>query len=186
VELPLHEMLPLGPTVVVQVELPVQSRLHDSAHEPSQLVWFAQASVQLPAPPPQIVGLKLQLVPELQAQVDPLQTAAGGEEPPQPQRKARTTNTPIDSSRIALQYDWNPPEIQSGALCTDVRSAWCPELLDPTGWSSSPAGTDGRQNVTHRSVQGFGVLVPETVFITVTPVPDGVKLTLPGPSVTLV
>jgi hypothetical protein len=30
------------------------------------------------------------------------------------------------------------------------------------------------------------VLVPEMLFTTVTPVPDGVKLTLPGPSATVV
>ena len=40
--------------------------------------------------------------------------------------------------------------------------------------------------MTHLSVHGLGVLVPTTSLVTVTPVPDGVKLTLPGPSVTLV
>jgi hypothetical protein len=34
-------------------------------------------------------------------------------------------------------------------------------------------------------VHGFGVDEPESLLLTVTPVPDGVKFTLPGPSVTL-
>jgi hypothetical protein len=38
VELPLHETLPLGPTVAVHVELPVQSRLHDSRQTPAHAV----------------------------------------------------------------------------------------------------------------------------------------------------
>ena len=42
------------------------------------------------------------------------------------------------------------------------------------------------QNVTHLSVQGFGVDMPEMRFVTVTPVPAGTKFTLPGPRVTLV
>lgn len=42
------------------------------------------------------------------------------------------------------------------------------------------------QNVVHLSVQGFGVDVPLMVFVTTTPVPVGLKLTLPGPVVTLV
>ncbi len=42
------------------------------------------------------------------------------------------------------------------------------------------------QNVTQRFVQGLGVLDPEMPLVTVTPVPDGVKFTLPGPSVTFV
>jgi hypothetical protein len=35
-------------------------------------------------------------------------------------------------------------------------------------------------------VQGFGVDEPEILLVTVTPVPEGVKLTFPGPSVTFV
>ena len=38
VELPLQDTLPLAPTVAVHVELPVQSTLHESRHEPVQLV----------------------------------------------------------------------------------------------------------------------------------------------------
>ena len=40
--------------------------------------------------------------------------------------------------------------------------------------------------MTHLSVHGLGVLVPETLLVTVTPVPEGVKFTAPGPSVTFV
>jgi hypothetical protein len=36
--LPLQETLPLAPTVVVHVELPVQSRLQESRQAPLQLV----------------------------------------------------------------------------------------------------------------------------------------------------
>jgi hypothetical protein len=54
VELPAHETLPLAPKVAVQVELPVQLKLHDSEHEPTQLVWFAHESEQLPTPAPQV------------------------------------------------------------------------------------------------------------------------------------
>src|ERR1019366_105262 len=42
------------------------------------------------------------------------------------------------------------------------------------------------QKVTHLLVQGLGVLDPETELVTVTPVPEGVKFTAPGPSVTFV
>ena len=69
VELPLHETLPLAPSVVVQTELSVQLRLHESRQEPAQLVWFAQESEQLPASPPQVPALKAQLIPELHEQV---------------------------------------------------------------------------------------------------------------------
>ena len=36
--LPLHVTLPLGPRVVVQVELLAQFKLHESAHAPEQVV----------------------------------------------------------------------------------------------------------------------------------------------------
>jgi hypothetical protein len=88
VELPLHETLPLAPTVAVQVELPVQLRLHDSAHAPAQLVWFEHESEQLPAPAPQDWAVKPQLAPELQVQLAPVQVGGGaGLEPPQAPRK---------------------------------------------------------------------------------------------------
>ena len=40
--------------------------------------------------------------------------------------------------------------------------------------------------MTHLFVHGLGVLVPETLLVTLTPVPEGVKFTAPGPSVTVV
>jgi len=92
VELPPHEALPLAPRVVVQVELPVQLRLHDSPQEPTQLVWLEHEIEQLPAEPPQVSAAKEQLDPELQVQLAPLQVGAGaGVEPPQPQRMAPST-----------------------------------------------------------------------------------------------
>lgn len=90
VALPLHVTLPLGPTVVVQVELLAQFRLHESVHAPEQVVWFSQEREQLPASPPQSPAVNAQLIPELQLQLAPLQTGGGAEEdPPQAQR----TNT---------------------------------------------------------------------------------------------
>jgi hypothetical protein len=82
VALPLQLMLPLGPTVVVQVELLAQLRLHESVHAPEQVVWFSQESEQLPAPPPQVPALNSQLIPELQVQLAPEQTGGGAEEDP--------------------------------------------------------------------------------------------------------
>jgi hypothetical protein len=87
VALPLHVTLPLGPRVVVQVELLAQLRLHESAHAPEQSVWFSHESEQLPAPPPQVPALNAQLIPELQVQLAPEQTGGGAEEdPPQAPR----------------------------------------------------------------------------------------------------
>ena len=88
VELPLHDTLPLGPTVVVHVEFPPQFRLQESRHSPAHDVWFSHESEQLPASPPQVVPLNEQLVPELQVQLAPVQTGAGADEDPHP---ARTT-----------------------------------------------------------------------------------------------
>ncbi len=54
---------------------------------------------------------------------------------------------------------------------------------------ASTAGCGRRassQNVTHLLVHGFGVLAPEILLVTFTFVPDGMKFTLPGPSVMLV
>jgi hypothetical protein len=83
VELPLHETLPLGPTVVVHVEFPVHARLQELPHDPLQLVWFSHASVQLPPSPPHIAALNPQVIPELHEHVAPVQTGAGAEaEPP--------------------------------------------------------------------------------------------------------
>lgn len=91
VELPEHETLPLGPRVAAHVELPVQLRLHDSAHEPRQDVWFEQVSEQLPEPSPQDSALNPQLSPELHEQLDPLQMGGGGGvDPPQAERASTT------------------------------------------------------------------------------------------------
>lgn len=91
VELPLHETLPLAPTVVVHVEFPVQDRLHESKQVPMHIVWFSQDNEQLPASPPQVPALNAQLVPELQEQVAPEQVGGGTEEDPPQAQRARTT-----------------------------------------------------------------------------------------------
>jgi hypothetical protein len=84
IELPPHDALPLGPRVAVHVELPVQLRLNESAHSPTQSVWLAQLIEQLPAPPPQVCAVNAQLAPELQVQLVPLHVGGGGvEDPPQ-------------------------------------------------------------------------------------------------------
>jgi hypothetical protein len=104
VALPLHVTLPLGPTVVVQVELLAQFRLHESVHAPEQVVWFSQDSEQLPASPPQVPALNAQLIPELQVQLAPVQTGGGAEEdPPQAQRTRMQM-----ASRLRMQH-FRPP-----------------------------------------------------------------------------
>lgn len=101
VELPLQDTLPLGPTVVVHVEFPVQARLHESRHSPEHVVWFSHESEQLPASPPQVPALKAQLVPELQEQVAPLHVGGGAElDPPQAPRTATTTM----ASRVRIRH----------------------------------------------------------------------------------
>jgi hypothetical protein len=77
VEFPLQDTLPLAPTVAVHVELPVQSTLHESWHDPAQLVWFEQPSEQLPPSPPQVFAVNAQLVPELHVHDAPEQVGAG-------------------------------------------------------------------------------------------------------------
>jgi hypothetical protein len=44
----LHEMLPLGPSVIAQVALSPQSTLQESPQEPLHVAWLPQANVQLP------------------------------------------------------------------------------------------------------------------------------------------
>lgn len=44
----LHEMLPLGPSVIAQEALSPQSTLQDSPQEPLQVAWLPQDRVQLP------------------------------------------------------------------------------------------------------------------------------------------
>lgn len=77
VEFPLQDTLALAPTVAVQVELPVQSTLHELRHDPAQLVWFEHPSEQLPASPPHEFAVNAQLVPELQVHEAPEQVGAG-------------------------------------------------------------------------------------------------------------
>jgi hypothetical protein len=101
-ELPLHDTLPLAPTVGEQVELPVQSTLHESRQLPAQLVWFEQLRLQLPASPPQLAAENAQLPPELQLQLAPEQVGGGVEEPPQaPSAEARVT-TRVSEQNVFL------------------------------------------------------------------------------------
>ena len=94
VAFPLQDTLPLGPTVVVQVELLAQFRLHDSVHAPEQVVWSSHDREQLPLPPPQVIALNSQLIPELHVQLAPVQTGGGAEEdPPQAPRARRKTTS---------------------------------------------------------------------------------------------
>jgi hypothetical protein len=93
-ELPLHDTLPLAPTVVVHLELPVQSRLQEARQEPAQVVWFEHEREQLPASPPQLSALNAQLLPELHEQLDSLQVGDGVEVDPQaPTSKTRTASS---------------------------------------------------------------------------------------------
>lgn len=69
-----HETLPLGPTVTVQLEPPLQSMLHDSAHEPVHVFEFAQSSEQLPSL--QVELPRSQLAPEGQMQDEPVHDGA--------------------------------------------------------------------------------------------------------------
>lgn len=104
VAFPLQLTLPLGPRMVVQVELLAQFRLHESVHAPEQVVWFSQESEQLPASPPQVPALKSQLIPELQVQLAPVQTGGGAEEdPPQAPR------TKIQMARRLRMPHYGPP-----------------------------------------------------------------------------
>jgi hypothetical protein len=104
VELPLHETLPLAPTVVVQVELPVQLRLHESRQAPLQLVWFSHESEQLPASPPHVPALNPQLVPELQVQLAPVQVGGGGAADPPQAARARTRSDKAIGVRMPQSY----------------------------------------------------------------------------------
>jgi hypothetical protein len=97
VAFPLHDTLPLAPTVVVQVELPVQSTLHESRQVPEQSVWFSQANEQpLPPSAPHRSGLSAQLIPELQEQLPPLHDAGGVLAPPQPRTPSRSASNNVE------------------------------------------------------------------------------------------
>jgi hypothetical protein len=101
VEFPLHDTLPLGPTLAVQTELPVQSTLHELPQEPAQAVWFEHDSVQLPPSPPQLAALNPQLVPELQEQVEPLQVAGATVELELPQAARHRTRAKMRISQFS-------------------------------------------------------------------------------------
>jgi len=100
--------LPPGPTVVVHVELPVHSMLHDAPHAPSHAVWAVQLIEQAPPSPPHVEALKAQLVPELQVQVAPLQVGADVAEPPHaPSTATMDENAAIDRKRM-VRFLWPP------------------------------------------------------------------------------
>ncbi len=110
-EFPLHDTLPLGPTLVVQTELPVQSTLHELPQEPPQAVWFEHDSVQLPPSPPQLAALNPQLVPELQEQVEPLHVAGGTVELELPQAARDRTR----ANRMRMTH-FSPPLHESEVI----------------------------------------------------------------------
>lgn len=76
----MHEMLPLGPSVIEHCAFRPQSTLHESPQVPAQVDCDAHASVQLA---PQLCSLKLQVLPALHAQLLPLQTGGVVETWPQ-------------------------------------------------------------------------------------------------------
>jgi hypothetical protein len=141
VELPLQLTLPLGPTVVVQVELLAQFRLHESVHAPEQAVWFSQESEQLPASPPQIAALKSQLIPELHVQLAPVQAGGGAEEDP-PQAE-RTTTQMARSVRIQ-HFRLAPPIAQMTRLTRSALRIHLHVTKGPPGSTVDWAGVAGR------------------------------------------
>jgi hypothetical protein len=93
VELPLQVTLPPGATTGVQVELSVQSRVHELRQAPPQCVWFPQEKRQAPASPPQAASVSEQVFPSLQSHVPPVQTGAGAvDEPQAPRTRTRMTD----------------------------------------------------------------------------------------------
>jgi hypothetical protein len=86
VELPVQVTLPPGATTGVQVELSVQSRVHEFRQAPPQLVWFPHEKRQVPASPPQAAAVREQLFPSLHEHVPPLQTGDGAVDDPQAAR----------------------------------------------------------------------------------------------------
>lgn len=69
VEPPVHDTLPLGPTMTLQVEPPPQSMLHDCAQLPEQMLRSEQLSEQLADP--QLDCVKLHVEPCRQLQLAP-------------------------------------------------------------------------------------------------------------------
>src|SRR5512142_2175265 len=123
VALPLQLILPLAPTVVVQVELLAQFRLHEAVHAPEQTVWFSQDSEQLPASPPQVAALKSQLIPELQVQPAPVQTGGGTEEDP-PQTQSNTCATG-PHTLLAVEHGGSIPGFgASSSICALLPDFW--------------------------------------------------------------
>jgi len=98
VEPSLHETLPLGPTVTVQVDPPAQSMLHDSSQVPLQTLSEVQASEQLPAP--QLDSLKSQASPAGQVQLAPVQS--GGMPPSLPQPASSTNGRPRTRAMVRM------------------------------------------------------------------------------------
>jgi hypothetical protein len=71
----LQVTLPLGPTVISQVEPPEQSTLHDAPHEPVHSLSLVQSRLQLP--PSQAEPSVVQAVPASHAHEVPLQVGVG-------------------------------------------------------------------------------------------------------------
>jgi hypothetical protein len=84
----LHYTLPLAPTVIVHVEPPEQSTLHELPQLPLHSLSIAQASVQLE--PAQAEPSMSQAVPLSQAHEVPVQVGGGTSSPPQAAIRART------------------------------------------------------------------------------------------------
>ncbi len=88
----MQSTLPLAPTVTVQVD-PLQFTLHDSSHEPSQVLPLLQSIEQL-AISPQLACSKAQLSPCGQAQLAPVhETCMGPLSPPHAAVNTTSTST---------------------------------------------------------------------------------------------
>jgi hypothetical protein len=94
IELGLHEMLPLAPSVIEQLAPSPQSTLHESPHAPAHVDCAAQPSVQLA---PQVWVVTSQCVFAMHAQVVPVQTGAGFVETPPQALPVRIMATHIES-----------------------------------------------------------------------------------------
>ncbi len=90
VDPPEQSTLELGPTVMVQVDVPAHLRLHDEPHAPMQSVLFSQSSVQLVGP--QLLLETSQVFPEGHVHVEPVQLGGDPLLPPQPANQSTTAN----------------------------------------------------------------------------------------------
>jgi hypothetical protein len=95
VEPAVHEMLPLGPTVTVHVDMLLQSILHESPQVPLHTFSAAHSREQL-ADSPQLLCVKSHDVPVGQLQLAPVQAGGlavpplgTGSSPPQPTTRTR-------------------------------------------------------------------------------------------------